>query len=161
MDHALAGRLVQLAVGRRQQFRGLCLVACMGSFAEGTDSGTKRGLHRLVAQPGALVGAVALLLRLDVGHVQVPFVGVIRLPRLSVGYVFAQKRNLWSAGMSNLRQHETRESAKPTQRDPAAVAHTRRTHLRRLQHVGRLCDGLRRNVRCPGHCPRPLQRYLR
>ena len=72
VDHALAGRLVQLAVRRHQQLRGLLLVAGVGGLAERAHGGAQRGLPRLVAQPGALVGTVALLLRLDVGHALVP-----------------------------------------------------------------------------------------
>ena len=45
--------------------------AC-GGLAERAHSRAKRRLHRLVAQSGALVSAIALLLRLDVGHASVP-----------------------------------------------------------------------------------------
>ena len=68
VDHTLAGRFVQLAVGGGQQFGRLVFLACLGGLAERADSRAKRRLHRLVAQSGALVGAVALLLRLDIGH---------------------------------------------------------------------------------------------
>src|ERR1700730_1906831 len=68
VNHALAGRLVQLAVGRDQQLRGLLFLATVGGLPERADGGTQRGLHRLVAQAGALVRLDALLLRLDVGH---------------------------------------------------------------------------------------------
>src|SRR3984957_8471983 len=72
VDDALAGGLVQLAVGRQQQLFGLVLVARLDGLAEATDRGVKRRFHRLVAQPAALVGAIALLLRLDVGHACIP-----------------------------------------------------------------------------------------
>src|ERR1700760_625366 len=68
VDDALAGSLVELTAGRDQQLGGLVLLAGLSGLAEVTHSRTKRRLHRLVAQPVALVGAVALLLRLDVGH---------------------------------------------------------------------------------------------
>src|SRR5947209_14476652 len=68
VDHAFAGGFVQLAAGGNQQLGGLVLFAGLGGLAERAHSGAKRRLHRLVAQSGALVGAVALLLRLDVGH---------------------------------------------------------------------------------------------
>jgi hypothetical protein len=68
VNDAFAGRLVQLAVGGNQQFGRLVLLASLGGLTERADSRAKRRLHRLVAQSGALVGAVALLLRLDVGH---------------------------------------------------------------------------------------------
>ena len=72
VDHALAGGLVQLAAGRRQQLGGLVLIAGLDGLPEPADSRAKRRLHRLVAQTGALVGADALFLRLDVGHAAIP-----------------------------------------------------------------------------------------
>src|SRR6476619_4930446 len=72
MDHALAGGLVQLAAGRHQQLAGLVLVARLDGLAESTNRRVKRRLHRLVAQSAALVGAIALFLRLDVGHAVIP-----------------------------------------------------------------------------------------
>ena len=72
MDHAFAGSLVQLPVGGHQQLGRLVLLARLGGFAERAHGRTKRRLDRLVAQPGALVGAVALLLRLDVCHAVIP-----------------------------------------------------------------------------------------
>src|SRR5689334_11286571 len=68
VDDALAGGLVQLAAGRARQLGGLVLVAGLGGFPERADGRVKRRLHRLVAQSAALVGAIALHLRLDVGH---------------------------------------------------------------------------------------------
>src|SRR5215470_12663045 len=72
VDDALAGGLVQLAAGRHQQLAGLLLVARLDGLPESTDRRVKRRLHRLVAQSAALVGAIALFLRLDVGHAVIP-----------------------------------------------------------------------------------------
>src|SRR5690349_8601212 len=72
VDHALAGSLVQLAVGRREQLAGLVLVAGLGGLTERANGRAQRGLHRLVAESGKLVGLDALYLRLDVGHALVP-----------------------------------------------------------------------------------------
>src|ERR1700758_5279244 len=68
LNHALARGLVQLTAGRPRQFGGLVLVAGLGSLTKRADRRVKRRLHRLVAQPAALIGAIALHLRLDVGH---------------------------------------------------------------------------------------------
>src|ERR1700731_660064 len=68
VDDTLAGGLVQLAAGRLPQRGGLVLVTALGSLMERAVRRVKRRLHRLVAQPAALVGAIALHLRLDVGH---------------------------------------------------------------------------------------------
>src|SRR5579875_1631244 len=72
VDDPLARGFVQLATGRSQQLGGLVLLAGLGGLAERANSRAKRRLHRLVAQSPALVGAVTLLLRLDVGHAVVP-----------------------------------------------------------------------------------------
>jgi DNA polymerase-3 subunit delta len=72
VDHTFAGRLVQLAAGGDQQFGGFVLLAGLGGLTEMADRRAKRRLHRLVAQSVALVRAVALLLRLDVGHALFP-----------------------------------------------------------------------------------------
>src|SRR5262245_51164568 len=60
VDHALAGRLVQLAAGRHQQLAGLFLVAGLDGLAEPAHRRMKRRLHRLVAQSASLVGLDAL-----------------------------------------------------------------------------------------------------
>ena len=60
-------RLVETSSSAALSFSPAC-----GGLAERADSRAKRRLHRLVAQSGALVRAVALLLRLDVGHALIP-----------------------------------------------------------------------------------------
>ena len=50
VDDALAGGLVQLAVGRLEQLGGLVLVAGVDGLTEPADSRAQRGLHGLVAQ---------------------------------------------------------------------------------------------------------------
>ena len=50
----------------------LVLFAGLDGLPEPTNSRPKRRLPRLVAQTGALVGADALFLRLDVGHAVIP-----------------------------------------------------------------------------------------
>ena len=64
----LLAALSRLAAGRLRQLGGLVLVSALGSLMERADRRVKRRFHRLVAQPAALVGAIALHLRLDVGH---------------------------------------------------------------------------------------------
>src|SRR4051794_3691759 len=72
VDNALAGGLVQLAAGRHEQLGGLVLIALGSGGTEPADRGVQRALHRLVAHPAPLVGADALLLRLNVGHALIP-----------------------------------------------------------------------------------------
>ena len=68
----LLAALSSLRLVDGQQLGGLVLLAGVDRLAETADGRAQRGLHRLVAQPGALVGEDALLLRLDVGHALVP-----------------------------------------------------------------------------------------
>lgn len=48
MDYALAGRLVELAAGRRQQFGGLVLVAGLDRLPESADRRVKRDFTDLL-----------------------------------------------------------------------------------------------------------------
>ena len=63
-----ASSLPQRALRLFEQLVGGGLVAGVNGATELADGGAQRGPHRLVANSGDLVGAVALHLGLDVGH---------------------------------------------------------------------------------------------
>lgn len=68
VDNALGGSLIQRAVNAGSSCGSGLLIASLDGGVDVLDEGLELGANRLVANASDLIGADALLLRLDVCH---------------------------------------------------------------------------------------------